>query len=30
MEGGDGKKLKFRCHQIEVVEGTLLDEDDGA
>jgi hypothetical protein len=30
MEGGDGKKVNFRCHQIAVVQGTLLDEDDGA
>jgi hypothetical protein len=30
MEGGEGKKLNFRCHQIAVVEGTLPDEDDGA
>src|SRR5882762_5350836 len=30
MEGGEGKKLNFRCHQIAVVEGTLMDEGDGA
>jgi hypothetical protein len=29
MEGGEGKKLNSRCHQIAVVEGTLPDEDDG-
>jgi hypothetical protein len=30
MEGGKGKKLNFTCHQIAVVQDTLLDEDDEA
>ena len=30
MEGGEDKKLNFRCCQIAVVEGTFVDEDDEA
>jgi len=30
MEGGQDKKMNFRCHQIAAAEGTLPDEDDGA
>jgi hypothetical protein len=30
MEGGQDKKPNFGCHQIAELEGTLLNEDDGA
>jgi hypothetical protein len=30
MEGGENKKMNFRCCQIAVVDGTFVDEDDEA